>query len=73
MQPDAFVVDVIQQPEAAPDISISVIVGMFAMAGVLLVAAAVGSLVAGGILILIRRVRSRRPPTPEQSARRLRI
>jgi hypothetical protein len=73
LQPEPFVVDIIRQPEVTPDISISVVVGMFEMAGVLLAAAAIGSVIAGGVLILIRRVRSHRSPSPEQSARRLRI
>lgn len=73
LQPDPFIIEVIQQPEVTPDISISVVIGMFTMAGVLLAAVAVGSLIAGGVLILIRRARSRRAPPPEQSARRLRI
>ena len=74
LQPaDSFVVEIIQQPEPARDISFDVVLGMFAMAGVLLAFAAIGSLVVGGVLILLKRVRADRPPDPERSARRLRI
>lgn len=72
-QPDPFVVEMVRQPEPARDISIDTVVGMFAMAGALLLFAAVGSIAVGGILILLKRVRGHKPPPPEQSARRLRI
>jgi hypothetical protein len=74
LQPtDSFVVEVIRQPEPTRDISFDVVLGMFEMAGVLLAVAAVGSLLVGGGLILLKRFRGNRPPDPEQSARRLRI
>ncbi len=73
LQPAPLVVEVLQQPEPTRDISFDVVIGMFAMAGVLLAVAAIGSLVVGGLLILLKRVRGTRPPSPEQSARRLRI
>lgn len=74
LQPtDPFVVEVIQQPEPARDISFDVVLGMFAMAGVLLAVAAVGSLLVGGGLILLKRLRGDRPPDPDRSPRRLRI
>ena len=74
LQPsDPIVVEMLRQPEAARDISFDVVVGMFAMAGVLLGVAAVGSLLVGGALILIKRLRADRPPDPERSPRRLRI
>ncbi len=52
-----MVVDVLKQPPASRDISIDVVLGMFEMAGVLLLAAAVGGLIVGGIFIAIRRFR----------------
>ena len=73
LQPDSFIVEVIRQPEPTRDISLDVIVGMFGLAGALLAMAAVGSVVAGVVMVLIRRVRAGRPPAPEQSARRFRI
>ena len=55
LQQNPVVVEVIQQPEPTRDISIDVVLGMFAMAGVLLAAAAIGSaIVAGGILLYKR-------------------
>jgi hypothetical protein len=70
---EPFVVEVIRQPEPARDISFDVVLGMFEMAGVLLAAAAVGSLLVGGVLVLITRLRRHGPPDPERSPRRLRI
>jgi len=70
IQQEPFVVDVIKQPPPAQDISISVVLGMFAMAGVLLLVAAVGGLIAGGILVAIRRYRdSTRPPVDTEHLR----
>ena len=50
------IVELADQPEPSRDISIDVILGMFAMAGVFLLAAAIGSaLVAGGMILYKRR------------------
>ena len=49
-QQEPIVVDVIKQPPPAKDISIDVILGMFQMAGVVLLAAAVGGLIVGADL-----------------------
>lgn len=69
-----IVVEVLKQPEAAHDISIDVVIGMFAMAGVVLLVAALGGLVAGAIFIAIRRFRDASgPPTSDTSHVRLRI
>jgi len=73
LQPDPLVVEVIRQPQPTRDITYDFLVGMFAMAGVLLLVAAVGSLVVAGVLVLRRRLRQNEPPPPEQSARRLRM
>jgi hypothetical protein len=63
-QQNPIVVDVTSQPEAARDISLDVIVGMFAMAGVFLLVAALGSgLVAGGMLLYKRWRDASAPPT----------
>jgi len=49
------IVDLAQQPAPTQDISIQVILGMFAMAGALLLVAAIGSaLVAAGMLLYKR-------------------
>jgi hypothetical protein len=50
-----IIVDVNRQPDPTGDISIDFVVGMFAMAGVLLAIAAVGSLIVAGIVIVVKR------------------
>jgi hypothetical protein len=50
-----IIVDVGRQPDATGDISIDFVVGMFAMAGVLLLVAAVGCLLVAGVVIFIKR------------------
>ena len=56
LQQTPIIVDVGKPPEPTPDISIDFVVGMFAMAGVFLLAALIGSvLVAGAILFYKRR------------------
>ena len=71
--PHPIVVDVIKQPPPAKDISIDVILGMFQMAGVVLLAAAVGGLIVGLIFIAIRRLRDASAPASESDHVRLRI
>jgi len=73
-QEPTIIVDVITQPPATPDISIEYILTMFATAGVVLLAAAVGGLIAGAIFIGIRRLRDgSAAATSETSHVRLRI
>ncbi len=56
LQQNPIVVELGKQPAPTPDISISVVLGMFAMAGMFLLAAAIGSaLVAGGMILYKRR------------------
>ena len=50
-----IIVDVGRQPDPTGDISIDFVIGMFAMAGVLLAVAAIGCLLVGGIVIFIKR------------------
>lgn len=74
LQQAPFVVDVIRQPQATPDISIQYVLTMFATAGVMLLIAAVGGLIAGAIFIGIRRLKdASAPPTADTSHVRLRI
>ena len=55
LQQQPVIVDLAEQPPPSRDIAIDVILGMFAMAGVFLLVAAVGSgLVAGGMLLYKR-------------------
>jgi hypothetical protein len=68
-----IVVDVVKQPPPSPDISIDVVLGMFTMAGVLLLAAAVGGLLVGAIFIGIRRMRDASTASGETEHVRLRI
>jgi hypothetical protein len=64
LQQNPIVVDLARQPEPSRDISLDVIVGMFAMAGVVLLVAAIGSgLVAGGMLLYKRWRDASAPPT----------
>ena len=72
-QQEPIVVDVIKQPPPAKDISIDVILGMFQMAGVVLLAAAVGGLIVGLIFIAIRRLRDASTPASDSDHVRLRI
>ena len=45
LQQNPIIVDVGKPPEATPDISLDFVVGMFALAGMFLLAALVGSLI----------------------------
>ena len=72
-QPDPIVVDVIKQPPPARDISIDVVLGMFQMAGVVLLAAAIGGLIVGLIFIAIRRFRDASPPSSDSEHTKLHI
>jgi len=73
LQLPPIVVEVIKQPEAARDISIDYILTMFATAGVILLAAAAGGLIAGAIFIGIRRMRDAATSPTDSSHVRLRI
>ena len=72
-QPPPIVVEVIKQPEPARDISIDYIITMFATAGVVLLVAAVGGLMAGAIFIGLRRLRDASAPPTDTSHVKLRI
>jgi predicted RND superfamily exporter protein len=53
-----IIVDVGQQADPTSDISIDFVIGMFAMAGVLLAIAVVGCLIVAGVVIYIKRRQS---------------
>jgi hypothetical protein len=72
-QQEPIVVEVLKQPPPARDISIDVVLGMFQMAAVVLLAAAVGGLIAGLIFIGIRRFRDASAPSTDTEHVRLRI
>jgi hypothetical protein len=59
LQDQPIIVDVGQPPEPTPDISIDFVVGMFAMAGVFLLMALVGSLIVAGVILFMKRRRQR--------------
>ncbi|MBI3050389.1 MAG: hypothetical protein HYY76_18995 [Acidobacteria bacterium] len=73
LQQPPIVVEVLKQPEAAHDISIDYILTMFATAGVVLLVAAVGGLIAGAIFIGIRRLQEGSAPPGDTDHVRLRI
>ncbi len=74
-QDKPIVVDVIERPKPAQDISISVVLGMFAIAGLFLLAAALGSAVVAASILLYKRWRDRSAPDAgsEPTHTRLRI
>ena len=62
LQDKPIIVDVGKPPEPTPDISIDFVVGMFAMAGVFLLAALVGSLIVAGVILFMKRRQQRLSP-----------
>jgi len=72
-QQDPILVEVLEQPDVARDISLDVVLGMFTMAGVVLACAALGGLVVGAIFIVIRRARDRHRPPADPNELRLRL
>jgi len=71
---EPIVVDLTRQAEPSRDISIDVILSMFAMAGIFLLVALVGCvLVAGGMIFYKRWRDASSPPTETHSHIRLRI
>jgi hypothetical protein len=62
LQQNPIIVDVGKPPEATPDISLDFVVGMFAMAGMFLLAALVGSLIVAGVILFMKRRQQRLSP-----------
>lgn len=74
LQQAPFVVDVLEQPPPTRDISVDVVIGMFEMAAVVLLVAAVGGLIVGAIFVAVRRLKdASAPPTTDTGHARLRI
>ena len=73
LQQSPIVVETIRQPEAAPDISIQVVLGMFMMAGVVLLVAGGGGIIVGALFVLYRKYREGSDPAPTHDDLRLRI
>jgi hypothetical protein len=70
--PVPIIVDVAKAPEPARDITVDVVLGIFAFTGVMLLAAAVGSALVGGAIILYRRYRDS-TGDPESHTQSLRL
>jgi hypothetical protein len=70
-----IVVDLTQQPPPSHDISIDVVLGMFAMAGIFLLVAAIGCVIVAGGMFLYKRWRdASAPPSADRHSHiRLRI
>jgi len=64
LQQNPIVVEVAKQPPPSRDVSIDAVLSIFALAGVFLLAAAVGSVVVAGGMVLYKRWRG----TPESDA-----
>ncbi len=62
LQQNPIIVDVGKPPEATPDISLDFVAGMFAMAGLFLLAALVGSLIVAGVILFMKRRQQRLSP-----------
>jgi hypothetical protein len=62
LQDKPIIVDVGKPPEPTQDISLDFVVGMFAMAGVFLLLALVGSLIVAGVILLMKRRQQRLAP-----------
>ena len=65
LQQKPIVVEVIRQPEVTRDVSVDAILGMFALAGVFILFAAVGSLLVGGMYVWIRRKQEASAPSSD--------
>ena len=57
LQQNPIVVEVLEQPAPAPDISLETALSWFALAGVFLLVAVVGSLIVGGGMLIYKRWR----------------
>jgi hypothetical protein len=71
LQQNPIVVEVAKQPPATRDASIDAVLSIFALAGVFLLAAAIGSALVAGSIVLYKRWKG--TPEGEASHTRLRI
>ena len=62
-----IVVDLAKAPEAERDISVDVVLGMFATAGWFLLAGAIGCAIVAGGVVLYKRWRDSLPETQQQA------
>lgn len=70
---EPIVVDVAQQTPPAHDITIDVILGMFAMAGVFLLVAVIGCAIVAGAMLAYKRWRDATAPPPETPHSHIRL
>ena len=73
LQDKPIVVEVFKQPPAAHDISFDVVVSIFMLAGAFLLAAAIGSVIVGGLILVYKRWREGDAPSSPHSHTRLGI
>lgn len=73
LQQQPVIVDLSNQPQASHDISIDVILGMFAMAGVFLLVAALGSALVAGGMIVYKRWRDQSDPGADAAHTHIRL
>lgn len=62
LQQNPIIVDVGRQPDTTGDISIDFVIGMFQLAGVLLLVAALGSLIVAVVVIVMKRRKAANDP-----------
>jgi hypothetical protein len=62
LQEKPIIIDVGKPPEPTPDISLNFVAGMFAMAGIFLLVALVGSLIVAGVILFMKRRQQRLSP-----------
>jgi hypothetical protein len=65
LQQQPIVVEVLRQPEVTRDVSVDAVLGMFALAGVAILFAAIGGLLVGGIFVWIRRKQDASAPSAD--------
>ena len=68
-----IVVDLTNQPKETPDISINVILSMFAVAGIFLLVAAAGSAIVAGSILLYKRWRDGSAAAADSSPSHIRL
>ena len=73
LQQQPIVVDLAKQPEPTRDISIEVVLSMFAVAGIFLLVAAVGCAIVAGAMILYKRRRDASAPSDGTSHSHIRL
>jgi hypothetical protein len=73
LQQQPIVVELAKQPEPTRDISIEVILSMFAVAGIFLLVAAVGSAIVAGATIVYKRWRDGSAPPSDTTHSHIRL